>query len=90
MFVALVISTGSLFYRVKVCRKEEYWCDEVFASGIDMELSLVNLLLCGRILGVIRAFGNSVIFLTILSKWHSFYCAHLVLNEGIFAAFKRP
>ena len=56
-----------------------------------MVLSLIDLLLYGRVLGVIRAFGNSVIFLMILNtgKWHNFNCACQDLNGGIFGLFKR-
>ena len=47
--------------------------------GNEMELSLIDLLLYGRVLGVIATFRNSVIFLMILNKWHSLNCTHLLL-----------
>ena len=54
-----------------------------------MVLSSIDLLLYGRVLGVIGAFRNSVTFLMILNKWYNFNCACLVLNGEIFVLFKR-
>ena len=36
LLVTLVMSPGSLFHSVKACRKKEYWCDKVFACGMDV------------------------------------------------------